>query len=361
MTTRRASARGAALALSLTALVGGATFAQSEAPAESAAPAGGDQVTIGFVTHVLGNPFIQQIIDGAQFAADDLGVDLQVQGPAGGSPEEQIALIQGFQNAGVDGIATSVPGTSLAAPINEIVDAGIPVVQFNLLDKSVKAPYVGEKSVESGRILGQAVVDKLGGPEATGDVIIGNCFPGFPVLENRSKGVREALAAAPGLVPNAADADVTVDPVTNLAAWESLLTANPDAVALIGLCAPDLESLGKVQEGFPENDFVAGGYDMTAGNLAALEAGTVDVSIGQTPFMQGYLPVKMLYDVITGASDVGPLRWRLPQCRHGDRHARLGHRAVRAPGAHVRGAPGARGGQGRREGVLPAPRGGRHR
>jgi ABC-type sugar transport system substrate-binding protein len=227
-----------------------------------------------------------------------------VQGPAGGSPEEQIALIQGFHNAGVDGIATSVPGTSLAAPINEIVDAGIPVVQFNLLDKSVKAPYVGEKSVESGRILGRAVVEKLGGAGATGDVIIGNCFPGFPVLENRSKGVREALAEAPGLVPNAADADVTVDPVTNYAAWESLLTANPDAVALIGLCAPDLESLGKVQEAFPENDFVAGGYDLTAGNLAALEAGTVDVSIGQTPFMQGYLPVKMLYDVITGASDV---------------------------------------------------------
>ena len=74
--------------------------------------------------------------------------------------------------------------------------------------------------------------------------------------------------------------------------------------ALIGLCAPDLESLGKVQEAFPDTDFVAGGYDLTAGNLPALEAGTADVSIGQTPFMQGYLPVKMLYDVITGTQQV---------------------------------------------------------
>jgi ABC-type sugar transport system substrate-binding protein len=263
-----------------------------------------EPVTIGFVTHVLGNPFIQQIIDGAQFAADDLGIDLQVQGPPGGSPEEQIALIQGFQNAGVDGIAVSVPGVALAAPINEIVDAGTPVVQFNLLDTGVKAPYVGERSVESGRILGRAVVEKLGGAEATGQVFVGNCFPGYPVLENRSKGVREALAEAPGLEVNASDFDVTVDPVTNYAAWESILTANPDAVALIGLCAPDLASLGKVQEAFPDNDFVAGGYDLTADNLAALEAGTVDISIGQTPFMQGYLPIKMLYDVITGASDV---------------------------------------------------------
>ena len=268
-------------------------------------PAGAqDEVTIGFVTHVLGNPFIQQIIDGANFAAQDLGVTLEVQGPAGGSPEEQIALVRGFQNAGVDGIATSVPGASLAAPLNEVVDAGIPVVMFNLLDPGVKAPYVGERSVESGRILGRAVIALLGGNEATGVVRIGNCFPGFPVLENRAKGVLEALAEAPGLDVNEDAYDVTVDPVTNYAAWEALLTANPDAVALIGLCAPDLASLGQLQDANPDIDFIAGGYDLTADNLAALERGAADVSIGQTPFMQGYLPVKILYDSITGAVDV---------------------------------------------------------
>lgn len=289
----RTLALGAAMVLTATAFSGAIASAQDEEP-----------VRIGFVTHVLGNPFIQQIIDGAQFAAEDLGVDLEVQGPAGGSPEEQIALIQGFQNAGVDGIATSVPGVALATPINEIVDAGTPVVQFNLLDTGVKAPYVGERSVESGRILGRAVVEMLGGAEATGKVFVGNCFPGFPVLENRSKGVREALAEAPGLEVNADDFDVTVDPVTNYSAWESILTANPDAVALIGLCAPDLASLGQVQAAFPDIDFIGGGYDLTADNLAALEAGLADVSIGQTPFMQGYLPVRMLHDVITGAVDV---------------------------------------------------------
>jgi ABC-type sugar transport system substrate-binding protein len=293
MTRTRTVALGAALALSVTA-VGGVASAQDEEM---------EPVRIGFVTHVLGNPFIQQIIDAAEFAAEDLGVELEVQGPAGGLPEEQIALIQGFQNAGVDGIATSVPGATLAAPVNEVVAAGTPVVQFNLLDTNVNAPYVGERSVESGRILGRSVVDILGGTEASGKVIIGNCFPGFPVLENRSQGVQEALAEAPGIEVDA-DNDVTVDPVTNYAAWEALLTANPDAVALIGLCAPDIASLGQLQAATPDIDFVAGGYDLTADNLAALEAGTADVSIGQTPFMQGYLPIRMLYDTITGATDV---------------------------------------------------------
>ena len=63
----------------------------------------------------------------------------------------------------------------------------------------VNAPYVGERSVESGRILGRMVVEKLGGADAKGTVVIGICFPGFPVLENRAKGVQESLKAAPGL------------------------------------------------------------------------------------------------------------------------------------------------------------------
>jgi ABC-type sugar transport system substrate-binding protein len=292
--TPRALTLAAAAALAVTAAGGAIASAQDD-----------EQVSIGFVTHVLGNPFIQQIVDGAEFAAADLGVDLQVAGPEGGSADEQIALIQGFQNVGVDGIATSVPGATLADPINEIIAAGTPVVQFNLLDTGVDAPYVGERSVESGRILGRAVIDILGGAEAaTGKVIVGNCFPGFPVLENRSKGVREALAEAPGLEVDPETHDVKVAANENYAAWEALLTANPDAVALIGLCAPDIASLGALQAANPDIDFVAGGYDLTAENLAALEDGTADVSIGQTPFMQGYLPVKMLYDVITGAVDV---------------------------------------------------------
>lgn len=296
MNRTRALALGAAAAFATTAIVGPTASAQDEET---------EPVDIGLVTHVLGNPFIQTITEYAQIAADDLGVNLEVQGPPGGSADEQIQLIQGFVNNGVDGIMASVPGTTLANPINEIVAAGVPFVQFNLADPGAKGVYVGERSTESGRILGQAVIDLLGGNEtASGKAFIGNCFPGFPSLENRSRGVREVLASAPGIEVNGTDFDVTVDPVTNLAAWEAILTANPDAVALIGLCAPDLASLGQVQASNQDLDFVAGGYDFTPDNLAALEAGLVDVSIGQTPFMQGYLPVQIIHDITTGAVDV---------------------------------------------------------
>src|SRR5438128_2859073 len=157
------------------------------------------KLKLGFVTHVKGNPFIQQIIDGAQAAAKDLDGDLTVGGPEGGDPDAQLKAVQDIVAAGAKGVAASVPGESMANGLNEIIKSGIPVVQFNLLSTKVQAPYVGEKSTESGRILGKMVLDKLGGEKATGKVIIGNCFPGFPVLENRAKGVQEALAKAPGI------------------------------------------------------------------------------------------------------------------------------------------------------------------
>src|SRR5436305_5895113 len=163
------------------------------APADKA-----DDITIGFVAHAQGNPFVEQIVDGAKAAAKDLGVTLKVQESPGGSPEGQLKLAQGLVNAGAAGVASSMPGDGMAKTMNEIADSGVPAAQFNMLSKAMKGIYVGEKSVQSGRTLGKMVVDKLGGASAKGKVIIGNCFPGFPVLENRAKGVEESLKAAPG-------------------------------------------------------------------------------------------------------------------------------------------------------------------
>jgi ABC-type sugar transport system substrate-binding protein len=319
MTTRRWLVAPALMAIILAACSGGGATtapsdaattapvatdaAPSEAASEAPSEAPPEAIKLGFVTHVLGNPFIQQIVDGAEAAAEDLNVELQVVGPEDGSAETQLGLVDSLVASGVQGIATSVPGESMASRLNEIVASGTPIVQFNLLVTSVNAPYVGERSVESGRILGQKVLDQIGGASATGKVIIGNCFPGFPVLENRAAGVQESLAAASG-IEVLGPFDVKVSATENYAAWEALLAANPDAKALIGLCAPDIASLGKLQAANAGTPFVSGGYDLTAENLAEIKAGNAYVSLGQTPFMQGYLPIKMLADTIRGNTTV---------------------------------------------------------
>ena len=273
------------------ALLGGTALLAAAMPARA-----DDAISVGFVTHAQGNPFIQQIVDGAQAAADDLGAKLTVAQKSGGDPEAQLRAVQNFVSSGVQGVATSVPGESMAKGLNDIIASGVPIAQYNLLATSVKAAYVGEKSVESGRILGRMIVAKLGGPAAKGTVVIGNCFPGFPVLENRAKGVQESLKTAAGLKV-LGPFDVKVSAVENYNHWEQLYAANPDAIALVGLCAPDVASLGKLNAANGDK-FVAGGYDLTEENLAAIKGGHAYVTLGQSAFVQGYLPIALLVNAI---------------------------------------------------------------
>ncbi|SDB21981.1 ABC-type sugar transport system, substrate-binding protein, contains N-terminal xre family HTH domain [Bauldia litoralis] len=266
------------------------------ASAAAVAPAAAQDITLGFVTHAQGNPFIQQIIDGAQAAAKDLGVDLQVAQQPGSQAEGQLKLTQNFANAGAQGVATSIQGEGMTRGLNELVDAGVKIVQYNTLSTNINAPYVGEKSVESGRVLGKMIVEKLGGADAKGTVIVGICFPGIQVLENRSQGVQESLKAAPGLNV-LGPFDVKVSEVENYNRWEQLYAANPETVAMVGLCAPDIASLGKLNAANGDK-FVAGGYDLTEPNLKAIQDGHAFVSIGQSAFVQGYLPVALMVDAI---------------------------------------------------------------
>ena len=93
--------------------------------------------------------------------------------------------------------------------------------------------------------------------------------------------------------------DVKVSAVDNYNRWEQLYGANPEAVALIGLCAPDVTSLGKLNAANGDK-FVAGGYDLTELNLKAVKEGHAYVTIGQSAFVQGYLPVALLVNAIKG-------------------------------------------------------------
>jgi ABC-type sugar transport system substrate-binding protein len=260
------------------------------------------QLTVGFVTHVIGNPFVQSIASAAKDAGKDLGVTVKVTGPAGFDPVAQLKMDQDIVAAGADGISTSVPGDSMANGLNEIVNNGKPVVQFNLLSKLVHGPYVGERSTASGRLLASKVIDKLGGSSATGTVIIGICAPGLGVLENRARGVKQGLSVASGLTV-IGPLNVGVDPAANFTAWEQARAAHPDVKAMIGLCAPDVASLGKLNADHGDK-IIAGGYDETPENLAAIKQGHAFVSLGQSPYIQGYLPIKMIVDALRAGTKV---------------------------------------------------------
>src|SRR5687767_2124617 len=135
---------------------------------------------------------------GAERAAKELGnVDIEWRAPDTADQLRQKEILESFITQRVDGIAISaLNGDFLTDTINRAVDAGIPVITWDSdAPKSKRLAFYGVDDVESGRIMGQETIKLLGGKGKVA-IITG---VGATNLQRRLDGVREALAAAPGI------------------------------------------------------------------------------------------------------------------------------------------------------------------
>ena len=83
------------------------------------------------------------------------------------------------------------------------------------------------------------------------------------------------------------------DEQKNLAGWEQLVETHPEMIAAVGLASVDLPNLIRIKRRL-NAQWEAAGYDVTVEVLDAIKDGTALVTIGQHPYLQGYLPVLAL-------------------------------------------------------------------
>ncbi len=253
------------------------------------------QVKVGYVLHVL-NDFTESIKRGAEDAGQALGAKVDVQGPAGSSAQDAIAIFEGMVQRRLDGlVVVPAPGDVWVSPIRRAMKAGLPVLTANITSTASESPaWFGQDEYQSGVLLAESLVKVLGErAKLPGKVVVGICHPGVAVLTARYKGVVKRLAQTPLQVSE--PRDVTVPSTTNYAAWESLISANPDAVAFVGLCSMDVPNLAKIKAR-THGAWSVLGYDLTQEALDALRTGKADVLLGQNPYLQGYLPVRALVE-----------------------------------------------------------------
>lgn len=96
---------------------------------EPMAEGGGNYV---LVPKNLGNPYFDTANQGAQEAAEELGVDVTYQGSSVADATEQIQLLNSLIAQNVDGLAISANDADALVPTGqEAMDAGIPVVTWD--------------------------------------------------------------------------------------------------------------------------------------------------------------------------------------------------------------------------------------
>ncbi len=205
---------------------------------------------IAFITKVM-NPYFKVMVEGAQKAADENGVELlHAAAQEQTAVEQQIAIVQDMIAKQVDAICIAPIGSKELVPVlAEAVKAGIPVINVdNKLDDEAMAEagidpitYVGVDDEVSAYNAAKAIVDALGGE---GKVAILEGIQSADNAQKRKAGAEKAFNEAPGI-------EIVASQTANWAAEEALdvftnmLQANPDINGLF--CANDMMSFGALQ------------------------------------------------------------------------------------------------------------------
>jgi len=250
-------------------------------------------IRIAYVLHGL-NAFTSRMKTGAEDAGRDYGVTVDVFGDATFDTATHQAFFESALQSGYDGIAVVTnPGSQWITPIQEAIDQGIPLIGANVtgLETGLTA-WVGQDEFNSGIILGNEMKKKLADAgQSSGLIVIGICAPAAQVLQDRYHGFQQAMEGTGFEVSEAYDVQIPVP--DNYSRWENLVAANPDAVAMVGLCSIDIPNLAQLKERNSAS-WLVGGYDLDPPTLDAIKAGTAAVTVGQQEYLQGYLPIRAL-------------------------------------------------------------------
>ena len=251
-----------------------------------------------FVNHVTTNEFFTPTQYGLQDAATLLGLPKPVwSGSTASADSDMISAINTAISAKAAGIATSVIDSSMATPVKNAMDAGIPVVTYNADGIYVhgvpaigtnRLAYVGQALYVSGQIMGEQIKTLVPGG---GEIAIFIATPGTGNIQPRYDGAVSVLGSSYKVTEVATG---TVDSA-ELSAEKAYMLGHKST--LKGAFAVDSGSTANLAGALAGAGLTipAGGFDTDPRTLAALKAGTVKFSIFQDPYLQGFLPVLYLY------------------------------------------------------------------
>ncbi|WP_159617185.1 substrate-binding domain-containing protein [Arthrobacter zhaoguopingii] len=253
----------------------------------------GDSVTLAVST--LNNPFFVELRDGAQEAADEAGITLDVIDAQNDSATQTNQLATAA-TSGTDGVIINpVDSDAAAAAVSPLVEDGTPVVA---VDRAVNGAEV-QSLVSSDNVAGgkQAAEELARAMGEKGKVIVLQGVAGTSASRDRGAGFTEGLAAYPD-IEVVAQQTANFDRAEALNVATNLLQSNPDVTGIFA--ENDEMALGAIQAlgDRAGSEVSVVGFDGTEEGLAAIEAGTMTATIAQQPAELGKRSVEVLAQLL---------------------------------------------------------------
>ena len=253
-----------------------------------------------FVNHVTTNPFFTPTQYGAQDACALLNCDFQWTGSKDSIVAEMVNATNTAISAKADGIALAVVDkAAFKAPVDQALDAGIPVVSYNA-DGAKGDPgtnrlaYIGQGLYESGFQLGQRA---LASGLDSGNVVGFIATPGALNIQPRIDGASDAIKQS-GKPIKFTPVGTNADVVKGTSIIDAYAQGHQDLAGMLAVDAGSTQAVGQVVQKYKMRDKglkVAGGFDLVPETLNAIKGGSLDYTIDQQPYLQGFLPVLYLY------------------------------------------------------------------
>ncbi|GAB3550761.1 D-ribose ABC transporter substrate-binding protein [Arthrobacter tumbae] len=263
---------------------------------------GGEEGTEGSASatlalSTLNNPFFVELRDGAEAAAEEAGIELEVVDAQNDSATQTNQLATAA-TSGTDGVIINpVDSDAAAAAVAPLIDGDIPVVA---VDRAVNGAEV-ESLVSSDNVAGgkQAADELAKAMGEEGQVIVLQGVAGTSASRDRGAGFEEGIAAYPNIEVVAMQT-ANFDRAEALNVATNLLQANPDVTGIFA--ENDEMALGAIQAlgDRAGSEVTVVGFDGTEDGLAAIEAGTMTATIAQQPAELGKRSVEVLQQVLAG-------------------------------------------------------------
>ncbi len=252
---------------------------------------------IGLAVSTLDNPFFVDLADGAEEAAEELGVNLTVV-DAGDDAATQMSSVEDLVIQGMDLIAINpVDGDAIVPAIEEADMMGIPIITVDRGAATDVAVHIASDNVEGGRMAAEYMAEMLNNQ---GRVIELEGIPGTSAARERGEGFNEVMDEIEG-IEIIARQPADFNRAQGMSVMEDLLEAHENIDAVFA--HNDEMALGAIEAidaaGLSDEIMVVG-FDAVADALTAIEEGTLAATIAQQPKEMGRLAVEMAVQLLDG-------------------------------------------------------------
>ncbi len=265
----------------------------------------GNAYNITFIQGVRGDEFYVTMECGIRAKAQELGVNIDVQGPEQFDATLQTPILNAvIQSRPAAILIAPNDAQAMIAPLQAAADAGIAVFCVDTtINSDLQIADISSDNVEGGRLAARSLAEGIGGK---GKVFVINVKPGVSTTDQREQGFAEAIKEFPD-IQYLGQEYCNNDPIQAAAIASARIQSDPDLAGIFGtnLFSAQGAAAGIREQG-KRGQIRVVGFDAGPTQVQDLRTEVVDFLIAQHPGDIGTTALQMAVDYLNTKTEPNP-------------------------------------------------------